>query len=89
MSASTGPLMAAGGIVVFNATIVQGKAPITQTRVIVGTLIAAAGFSLAERAAPRAAVALAWLVLAGVLLVRVDPNTPAPLESFNQWYNGK
>lgn len=89
MSASTGPILAAGGIVIFNAVIVNMKVPQSQTPVAVATLLAAAGLSLFERAMPRTAVALAWLALAGTLLVRVDPSTPSPIESFGAWYNGK
>ena len=87
MSASTGPLLAAGGIVIFNAVIVQTRPLPTQTRVAVGTVIAAAGFSVFERIMPATATAAAWLVLAATLLVRVDPATPSPIESFFAWYN--
>ena len=71
-----------------NAIVVQNKDPRSQTRILVATLIAAAGLAVAEAGFPRVAVAFAWLTLAGVLLVRVDPATPAPVESFEQWYRG-
>lgn len=87
MAGSTGPILAAGGLVAFNAIVVNSKPPASQARVVVGTAIAAGGLALAENAAPRAAVAFAWLVLVTVLFVRVDPATPAPLESFNTWWN--
>ena len=87
MAASTGPILA-GAIVAGNAIIVQGREPLSQTRVIVGALIAAAGLALAERAFPRTAVALSWVSLLTVLLVRVDPVTPSPVESFDTWYRG-
>jgi hypothetical protein len=86
MAGSTGPIMAAGGIVVFNNVIVMGQAPIENTRIVVGTLIAAGGLAMLERAAPQVATALAWLALVAVLLVRVTPNTPSPVESFQAWY---
>jgi len=86
MGESTGPILAAGGVVAFNAIIVNGQPPIAQTRTMVGTLIAAAGLSLLEKPFPRVAVALAWLTLASVLLVRVDRNTPSPIETFTKWY---
>lgn len=86
MSASTGPILAAGSIVVFNNVIVQGRKPIDQGRVVVGTLIAAGGLTLVERALPQTAVAVAWLTLVAVLLVRVDPRVPSPVEAFQTWY---
>jgi hypothetical protein len=89
VSASTGPILAAGGIVAFNAVVVVGREPVSQTPVAVATLLAAAGLSLWERAMPRTATAVAWLALAATLLVRVDPATPSPIESFATWYNRK
>ena len=89
MAASTGPVLAAAGIVIFNAIIVNDQPPRSQTRVAVAGLIAAAGLALAERALPRAAVALSWLILASTLLVRVQPAVPSPIESFQTWYNQK
>ena len=89
MSESTGPILAAGGIVIFNAVVVNTKTPSSQTPVFVAALISAAGLSLWERAMPRTAVAVAWLALLATLIVRVDPQTPSPLESFGAWYNGK
>lgn len=86
MSASTGPIVAAGAVTAFNAIILQGRPPATQARTAVGTLVAAGGLFLAEQVAPKAAVAFAWLVFAGVLLVRVDATTPSPLETFVAWY---
>lgn len=88
MGASTGPMLAAGAIVVGNAVIVHNRDPRSQTRVVVATLIGAAGLSLLESGLPRVATALSWLILVGVLLVPVDPQTPAPLESFERWYRG-
>ena len=88
MGASTGPMLAAGGIVIGNAVIVHNRDVRSQTRVAVATLIGAAGLALLEAGAPRLATGLSWLILIGVLLVPVDPTTPAPLESFEQWYRG-
>jgi len=87
MSATTGPILAVGAITLGNAIIVNGKSPVSQTRVIVGTGIAAGLLSLLERAAPELAVALAWVSLVTILLTRVDPNVPSPAESFVKWYN--
>jgi hypothetical protein len=79
-------MLAAGAIVIGNAVIVNEKDPRSQTRVVVATLIGAAGLALLEQALPSAAVGLAWLILVGVLLVPIDPSTPAPLEAFDTWY---
>jgi hypothetical protein len=89
VSASTGPILAAAGIVAFNAVVVHEKTPMSQTPVFVAAALAAGGLSLWERAMPATATAVAWLALLGVLLVRVDPVTPSPVESFSLWYNAK
>lgn len=89
MAASTGPILAAGGITMFNAIVVHDRSILQERRAIVGALIAAGGLALWEKAMPRTAVALSWLVLLSVLLVRVDPTTPSPIESFQTWYNTK
>lgn len=89
MAASTGPILGAAGIVLFNNVVVHMQSTRSQTPVIVGAFIAAGGLALTERAWPRASTAFAWLVLISTLLVRVDPATPAPIESFFDWYEGK
>lgn len=95
MSQTTGPILAAGGVVWFNAVIVQGgrvnsevQGGAIPTSVLIGTGIAAMGLSLWEHAMPATATAFSWLILLTVLLVRVDPAVPSPLESFAQWYQG-
>jgi hypothetical protein len=89
MPGSLGPILAAGGITYGNAVLVNNQSPYNpaQARIIVATLISAAGLSLMEKAMPATATAVAWLALASVLLVRVDPKTPSPLESFASWLN--
>jgi hypothetical protein len=89
MAATTGPILGAAGIVLFNQVVVHEKSTRSQTPVVVGGFIAAGGLALTERAWPRASVAIAWLVLISTLIVRVDPFTPAPIESFFDWYEGK
>ena len=88
MAESTGPILAAGALVAGNAIIVNNRDPRSQTPVVVATLVVAAGLALAERPFPAAAVAFAWVTLMTVILVRVDPNTPSPAESFANWYEG-
>lgn len=86
MSATTGPILTAGGIVIFNAVVIQDRTFRSQTPVVVATFIAAGALSLWERAMPRTATAFAWLALLSTLIVRADPGTPSPIESFDQWY---
>ena len=49
-------------------------------------------FSALENAAPSfsdAVVKVAWIAFITTLFVRLRPDTPAPMESFVKWYNGK
>jgi hypothetical protein len=89
VAASTGPILAAGGIVIFNAVIVHAEPPASQNRVVVATLIAAGGLALLEAGFPSTAVAIAWTALIATLIVRAEPNTPSPVESFQKWINTK
>lgn len=84
---STGPILAAGGVALFNKMIVREQPP--DWRVVTGTAIAAGGLALVETFLPKPAVVLSWSVLVAVLFVRLDPGTPAPAEAFEQWYNAK
>jgi hypothetical protein len=90
MSASTGPVVAAGTITLFTDVIVRGQPLATDAKVIVGTGIAALGLFGLEQVAPRTAVAMSWLILVSVLFVK-HGNKPSPAEAFNKWYgsNGK
>lgn len=85
MARTVGPILVIGAITVANESIVNDK-PINW-RVPVATAIAAAAFSLAEKAWEDGAVALAYLALVSVLFVRLDPKVPAPVESFAAWWN--
>jgi hypothetical protein len=87
MADTTGPILAIGAITVANNVIVNNK-PI-DWRVPIATGIAAGMFALAEKAWRDGAVMLAYVGLVTILFVRVDPKTPAPVEAFNKWYNGK
>lgn len=88
MSESTGPILAAAGIVILNDVLTQHADPASDGRVVVGALIAAVGLSVLERVLPGAAVMLSWLVVVGVSVVRITPNVPSPLESLLAWYQG-
>lgn len=85
MAASTGPILAVGGLtlanrVVFNNQDMDWKIPIA-------TAMAAVLFAGAERAVGQTAVRLAYLALITTVFVRVDPNVPSPAESALTWFN--
>ncbi len=84
MSATTGPILALGGITMFNSMILNGK-PL-DPKIPFGTAIAAGALALVEKGWPRGAEALAWLALVTVLVARVQPGVPSPVESLNAWW---
>jgi hypothetical protein len=90
VSKSTGPLLAAGGINLFSAVIVQGKPldPVTW-RIPVGVAIAAGGLYLLEQVSEPLAVGIAWIALVTSLFTRITPGVLSPVETFNRWYEGK
>jgi len=85
MSLTTGPVLATGAVTIVNRTVFHGQP--MDWRVPVATGLAALGFSLAERAWPQGAQILAWTSLLTVLLTRMDPKVPSPIESAITWYN--
>lgn len=88
MAQSTGPVLAAVGIVIGNNVLTQHVNLADEQRIVVGGIITAIGLSALERIAPGAAVTLAWLIVVGVTVVRINPNQPSPLESLLAWYSG-
>jgi hypothetical protein len=84
MARSTGPILAAGAITMANQSLLNGQ-PVN-IRVALATGAAAGMLGLLEQPLPDFAVAVAWLALATVLLVRVDPKNPSPVESFARWW---
>lgn len=85
MAQTTGPILAVGGITIFNQTILNGK-PI-DWRVPIATGFAAGAFALFEKGNAQFAKGLAWIALLTVLLARVDPKTPAPVETLLKFWN--
>lgn len=85
MSRTTGPILAAGAITAFVAVVVEERPVLDSAKIAVGTGIAAGGLFLLEKAWPDMAVALAWMALLTILLVRVDPQVPAPAEAVSRW----
>ena len=83
MAKSTGPVLAIGGITLANESLLNGKP--FDWRVVIATGISAGLFALLERGWEAGAVSLAWLALVTILLVRINPKTPAPLESLNRY----
>jgi hypothetical protein len=83
MARSTGPMLAAGAVTWANQTLLAPGAgfDLTKTaRVAVATGLGVGILSVVEKGAPEIAVSLAYALLITVLLVRVDRNTPTPLE---------
>ena len=84
---TTGPVLAMGGITLANQVLFNGKP--FDWRVPIGTGIAAGAFALAEKAWEKGAVALAWMALVTILIARVDPKVPSPVETLNSWWNAR
>jgi hypothetical protein len=83
VSQSTAPVLLIGGITLANRSVLHDE-PV-DWRIPIATAILAGFASLAERAAPKPVTMLAWLALITVLIARVDPKVPAPMESLNAW----
>lgn len=84
MSATTGPILATGALTIVNRTVFNGQS--LDWRIPIATGLAAIGFGLFEKAAPQVAVVLAWTTFLTVLLTRLDPTVPSPIESANNWW---
>lgn len=89
MSKTTGVVLATGGLTLVNQSVFNGE-PL-DWRVPIATGVAAIGFSLAERAWEEGAVILAWTAFLSVLLTRVNPKVPSPVETASRvlGYGGK
>jgi hypothetical protein len=88
MGASTGPLLAVGGVTMFNQTVLHKQPP--NWRVAAATGFAVAAFALIEKggkAGAGFAKYTAWIALLTVLLARVDPKTPSPVETLLAYWN--
>lgn len=84
MARSTGPILAAGAITLGNQTVFN-KQPINW-RIPIATGISAGTLALIERVSPGFAVGIAWIALVTVLVARVVPNEPTPVENALKWY---
>lgn len=87
MAETTGPVLAIGGITLFNQVILNNK-PI-DWRIPIATGFVAGGFALLEKGNAQLAKGVAWIALLTVLFARTDPKVPAPAESLLKFWNEK
>lgn len=85
MSATTGPVLAAGAVTVVNATVFNDQD--MDWRVPVAAVLLSGGFYLLEKGAKDIAEAMAWTLLVTTLFTRVDPRVPSPMESAVRWWD--
>lgn len=85
MAKSTGVILAVGGVTMFNQVILQNQE--IDWRVPVGTAFAAVTFSFLEKVNQPLTVGVAWVALLTVLLARIDPKKPAPVETLLKFWN--
>jgi hypothetical protein len=84
---TTGPVLAIGGITLANRMLFHDEP--MDWRIPIATGITAMAFGLAEKAWDKGAVALAYLALVTVLITRLDPKVPSPVETVDAWFNAK
>lgn len=84
MSQTTGPILALGAVTVVNRTVFNSQP--MDWRIPIATGLLMVGGNLAEKAAPQVATVLAWTALLSVLLTRIDPKVPSPVESAYTWW---
>jgi hypothetical protein len=85
MARSTGIIVAVGGVTMFNQVILNRQE--IDWRVPVATGFAAVSFALLEKINQALTVGVAWVALLTVLLVRLDPKQPAPVETLLKIWN--
>lgn len=84
MSKALGPILATGAVTIVNRTVFHDKP--MDWRVPIATGFAGIGFVMFEKAAPEFAVIVAWTAFLTIMLTRVDPGVPSPVESALQWW---
>lgn len=85
MAKSTGIILAVGGITIFNDVVLNSED--IDWRVPIGTAFGAIVFALLEKVNQPITVGVAWVALLSVLLARVDPKKPAPVETLLKMWN--
>lgn len=86
MAKTTGPILAIGAITMANQAIFNTR-PV-DWRIPVATAGAAIMFTGAEKVWAEGARMLAYTALVAVLLTRIDPKIPSPVESAWIWWQG-
>lgn len=86
MARTTGIILATGAVTLANASVFHDQD--VDWRIPIASGFAAMGFSLMEKVAPDMAVMLAWTGFLVVVLTRVNPGVPSPVESLMDWWNG-
>lgn len=85
MSGTTGPILAMGAVTLANSMLFNNKP--FDPKIPLATAIAAGAFALLEKGWPQGATALAWTAFITVLIARVQPGVPAPVESLASWWS--
>jgi hypothetical protein len=90
MAASTGIVLASGGITLANLFLFdsQPKAdPWNEAaKVFVATGVVAGTLAVLERPAPDLAVMMGWAIFFGMMITRLNPDVPSPTERFIDWW---
>lgn len=87
MSASTGPILAAGGITLANRVIFNERP--MDWRIVLATGLSATMLSLAETiVGPDLPRGIAVAALVALVFTRVDRTVPSPAESALTWFYG-
>lgn len=79
MARSTGPVLLVGGITLANQVVLNDQP--MDWRIPIATGLATGFLAMLEKAWPDGAIAIAWIAVATVMFVRVDPKIKAPAES--------
>jgi hypothetical protein len=86
MAASTGPILAVGGLTIANKVLLNNQPWEWKTPIAVG--IAALTFAGIETMiGPDIPRSIALVALITVVFARTDPRVPAPAESALKWWN--
>lgn len=84
-SRTTGPILATGLATIANQSVFQNEP--MDWRVPIATAFAAVGFNMVERVWADGAMIFAWSTFITVMIVRVKPGVPSPVESAVAWWN--
>jgi hypothetical protein len=85
VSASTGPVLAGGALVVFRDVVINRKDWTHEFKPIAAAGVLALGLMAVEQGLPVAARAMAWLYVSSVVLVP-PPGGKSPVQAFFDWY---